>query len=113
MLISIQFWVKSDEIKTCNLFYGNQIRNSSAVVGQGYTQEEAVKAMGVGKSTVSKWVTQLIQERNGQSLATPPMTPEQIEIHELKKQIQRIELEKGTSKKATALLRSDSLNSPR
>jgi transposase len=41
------------------------------------------------------------------------MTPEQIEIRELKKQIQRIELEKDILKKATALLMSDSLNNSR
>jgi len=41
------------------------------------------------------------------------MTSEQIEIRELKKQIQRIELEKDILKKATALLMSDSLNNSR
>ena len=39
------------------------------------------------------------------------MTAEQIEIRELKKRIERIELEKEILKKATALLMSDSLNS--
>jgi len=38
------------------------------------------------------------------------MTPEQIEICELKKKVERIELEKEILKKATALLMSDSLN---
>ena len=39
------------------------------------------------------------------------MTAEQIEIRELKKRIERIELEKDILKKATALLMSDSWNS--
>lgn len=90
-----------------------KLETAQLVVDQGYTQEEAVKAMGVGKSTVSKWVAQLKQERNGQSPLASPMTPEQIEIRELKKQIQRIELEKDILKKATALLMSDSLNNSR
>lgn len=90
-----------------------KLETAQLVVDQGYTQEEAAKAMGVGKSTVSKWATQLKQERNGQSPAASPMTPEQIEIRELKKQIQRIELEKDILKKATALLMSDSLNNSR
>jgi len=51
--------------------------------------------------------------RNGQTPSASPMTPEQIEIRELKKQIQRIELEKDILKKATALLMSDSLNNSR
>ena len=41
------------------------------------------------------------------------MTSEQLEIRELKKRIERIELEKEILKKATALLMSDSLNSSR
>ena len=90
-----------------------KLETAQLVVDQGYTQEEAAKAMGVGKSTVSKWVTQLKQERNGQMPLASPMTPEQIEIRELKKQIQRIELEKDILKKATALLMSDSLNNSR
>ena len=90
-----------------------KLETAQLVVDQGYTQEEAAKAMGVGKSTVSKWVTQLKQERNDQSPLASPITPEQIEIRELKKQIQRIELEKDILKKATALLMSDSLNNSR
>ncbi|MET6759189.1 IS3 family transposase [Pseudoalteromonas sp. NCIMB_1079] len=76
-----------------------KLETAQLVVDQSYTQEEAAKAMGVGKSTVSKWVTQLKQERNGQPPSASPMTPEQIEIRELKKQIQRIELEKDIFKK--------------
>ncbi len=90
-----------------------KLETAQLVVDQAYTQEDAAKAMGVGKSTVSKWVTQLKQERNGQSPLASPMTPEQIEIRELKKQIQRIELEKDILKKATALLMSDSLSNSR
>ena len=90
-----------------------KLETAQLVVDQRYTQEEAAKAMGVGKSTVSKWVTQLKQERSGQPPSASPMTPEQIEIRELKKQIQRIELEKDILKKATALLMSDSLNNSR
>ncbi|MFT6413591.1 MAG: transposase [Glaciecola sp.] len=37
------------------------------------------------------------------------MTPEQLEIRELKKQIERIKLEKEILKKATALLMTDTL----
>jgi transposase len=38
------------------------------------------------------------------------MTPEQIEIRELKKRLQRVEMKRDILKKATALLMSDSLN---
>ena len=104
---------KMTKLKRATYSAAIKLETAQLVVDQGYTQEDAAKAMGVGKSTVSKWVTQLKQERNGQSPLASPMTPEQIEIRELKKQIQRIELEKDILKKATALLMSDSLNNSR
>ena len=114
MLISIQIWVKKmTKLKRATYSAAIKLETAQLVVDQGYTQEDAAKAMGVGKSTVSKWVTQLKQERNGQTPTATPMTPEQIEIRELKKQIQRIELEKDILKKATALLMSDSLSNSR
>ena len=42
-----------------------------------------------------------------------PMTPEQIEIRDLKKRNERLELEKEILKKATALLMSDSMKHSR
>jgi transposase len=114
MLLSIQIWVKKmTKLKRATYSAAIKLETAQLVVDQGYTQEEAAKAMGVGKSTVSKWVNQLKQERNGQSPTASPLTPEQIEIRELKKHIQRIELEKDILKKATALLMSDSLNNSR
>lgn len=90
-----------------------KLETAQLVLDQDYTQEEAAQAMGVGKSTVSKWVAQLKRERKGVAPAASPMTPEQIEIRDLTKKIQRIEMEKDILKKATALLISDSLNSSR
>ncbi len=53
------------------------------MVVQQYTQEEAAKAMGVGKSTIIKWVKQLNEERVGKTPKAMPMIPEQLEIGEL------------------------------
>ena len=69
--------------------------------------------MGVGFSTIGKWVKQLQQEREGVRVKQTPMTPEQLEIRELKKRNERLELEKEILKKATALLMSDSMNNSR
>lgn len=87
-----------------------KLETAQLVVDNNYTHEEAAKAMNVGYSTISKWVKQLREERTGKAPKASPMTPEQIEIRELKKRIERIELEKNILKKATALLMSDSLN---
>ena len=67
--------------------------------------------MNVGKSSLDKWVRQLKNERNGLTSKTMPLTPDQLEIRQLKKRIARIEEEKEILKKATALLMSDSLYS--
>lgn len=71
---------------------------------------EAAQAMNVGKSTMDKWVRQLREERQGKTPKASPMTPEQIEIRELKEKLARLEEHNEILKKATALLMSDSLN---
>lgn len=62
-----------------------RLETAQLVVDQRYTHDEAAKAMGVGFSTIGKWVKQLQQERQGERVKQTPMTPEQIEIRELKK----------------------------
>ncbi len=90
-----------------------RLESALLVVDQGYTVRDAAEAMGVGKSTMDKWVRQLREERDGKSPKATPMTPEQLKILELEKKIKRIEEEKEILKKATALLMSDSLNNSR
>ena len=87
-----------------------RLETAQLVVDNGYSYEEAAKAMDVGYSTIGKWVKQLRDERKGKRPKATPMTPEQLKIRELEKKIERIELEKDILKKATALLMSDSLN---
>lgn len=87
-----------------------RLETAQLVVDNGYTHEDAAKSMGVGYSTISKWVKQLKEERKGKQPKATPMTPELLKIRELEKKIERIELEKDILKKATALLMSDSLN---
>jgi|TARA_Y100000034_G_scaffold38244_1_gene46940 transposase len=90
-----------------------RLETAQLVLDQGYTNKEAADAMGVGYSTLGKWVRQLREERGGKSPQATPMTPEQREIRELKKQVERLELEKEILKKASALLMSDSMKHSR
>lgn len=62
------------------------------VVDQNYTAAQAAKAMDVGLSTMTKWVKQLRDERQGKTSKASPITPAQIEIRELKKNLQHIEI---------------------
>jgi transposase len=61
-------------------------------------------------ATIGTWVKQLQQERKGVRVEQTPITPDQLEIKDLKKKLARAELEKEILKKATALLMSDSMN---
>jgi transposase len=87
-----------------------RLEAAQLVVDQGRSIREAAEAMGVGKSSMDKWVRQLRNERNGISPQATPMTPDQKRIRELEKKLRRVEEEKEILKKATALLMSDSLN---
>lgn len=77
-----------------------RLETAQLVVDQGYSHKEAADAMGVGYSTLGKWVKQLREERAGKTRKSSPMTPEQVEIRELKKRVERLELEKDILKKA-------------
>ncbi len=67
--------------------------SAQLAVDQNYTVADTAKAMGVGLSTMTRWVKQLRDEHQGKTPKASPMTPEQIEIRELRKKIQRIEME--------------------
>ena len=84
---------------------------ASLVVDQGYTAKEASAAVGVGLSTIERWISQLRRERKGTTpTKSKALTPEQRYIQELEGKIKRIEREKEILKKATALLMSDAYN---
>ena len=83
--------------------FSAEFRRESAqlVVDQNYTVADAAKAMSVGLSILTRWVKQLRDEQAGKTPKASPITPEQIKIRELKKKIQRIEMENEILKKAT------------
>ncbi len=67
--------------------------SAQLVVDQNYTVADAASAMDVGLSTMTRWVKQLRDERQGKTPKASPITPEQIEIRELRKKLQRTEME--------------------
>ena len=83
------------------------------VVDKNYSIREAAEAMGVGKSTVDKWVRQLRQERNGDEVKALPISKERRLIRDLEREIQQLKMGKEILKKATALLMADSMNGSR
>lgn len=90
-----------------------EFKNESAslVLDEGYAVKDAAKLVGIGLSTMERWVSQLRKERKGITPKTgKAITAEQRRIQELEAKIRKIEREKEILKKATALLMSDSLN---
>ncbi|WP_411908361.1 IS3 family transposase [Escherichia coli] len=77
--------------------------SAQLVVDQNYTVADAAKAMDIGLSTMTRWVKQLRDERQGKTPKASPITPEQIEIRELRKKLQRIEMENEILKKGGVL----------
>ena len=75
--------------------------SAQLVLDQNYTVAAAASAMDVGLSTMTRWVKQLRDERQGKIPKASPITPEQIEIRELQKKLQRIKMKKDILKKAT------------
>ncbi len=59
--------------------------SAQLVVDQNYTVADAAKAMDIGLSTMTRWVKQLRDERQGKTPKASPITPEQIEIRKLRK----------------------------
>ncbi|SHG42680.1 transposase, partial [Marinomonas polaris DSM 16579] len=80
-----------------------KLEAAQLVTEQGYSIIEAAKAMNVSKSAMDRWVRQLKQEYQGITPKASPLTPEQIEIRELKKKISNLEEHNDILKKATAL----------
>jgi transposase len=72
------------------------------MVDQNDTLQEACKAADAGESAVRRWRAQYLAEKQGGVLpTTQPITPEQIEIRQLKQRIKQLETEKDILKKAT------------
>ena len=90
-----------------------RLESANLVIEHGYSIREASEAMNVSKGSIESWVTRLRKESKGIISQGTPLTPEQREIRDLKKQIKRKELENEILKKATALLMSDSLENLR
>uniref|UniRef100_UPI001FCEDA55 transposase n=1 Tax=Escherichia coli TaxID=562 RepID=UPI001FCEDA55 len=73
--------------------------SAQLVVDQNYTVADAAQAMDVGLSTMTRWVKQLCDERQGKTPKASLITPEQIKIRELRKKLQRIEMKNEILKK--------------
>lgn len=90
-----------------------KLEAAKLVIDHGYTFVKAAEAVNVSHSALTRRVNKLRLERQGKTPAGLPLPPEQLELREMKKKIQRLEMKNEILKKATELLMSDSLNGSR
>ncbi len=83
------------------------------MLDQGYSVPEASRSLDVGEAVLRRWVQKLQSERSSTTPISKTLTPEQQKIQELEARINRLEREKDTLKKATALLMADELTCTR
>lgn len=72
------------------------------VITHGNSHKNAAAAMNVGLSSIQRWVTQYRQELSGVTPKVTALTPEQLRIQELEKQLKQLQSDNELLKKASA-----------
>lgn len=73
----------------------------SLVLEQGYTRAAAAKLLEINSNMLGRWIKEH-QSDDGQAFrGNGKLTPEQLEIRQLKEQVKRLEIEKKILKEAT------------
>jgi transposase len=70
------------------------------VIVHGYKHKDAADAMGVGLSSIQRWVSQFKKQQGITPKATA-LTPEQLRIQQLEKQVKQLESDNALLKKAS------------
>lgn len=81
------------------------------VLNQGYSVMQAAGAMGVGESTLQRWVRQYRKELIGITPQATAMTPEQQHIQALEAEIRKLKRDNDLLKKASAFFANEMQNS--
>ncbi|MDV7105384.1 transposase [Vibrio sp. TH_r3] len=72
------------------------------VIIHGYKHKDAAQAMSVGVSSIQRWVTQYKQEQKGVTPKATALTPEQLRIQAVEKQVKQLPSDNQLLKKALA-----------
>lgn len=81
------------------------------VIIHGYKHKDAAAAMNVGLSSIQRWVSQNRKEQHGVTPKASALTPEQIRIQELEKQVKQLKSDNSLLKKASAFFAMEMNNS--
>ncbi|WP_140187618.1 transposase [Providencia stuartii] len=72
------------------------------VIRQGYQVKQAAISMGVGLSTLQRWLRQYHGEQKGMPPKASAINPEQRKIQELEPQVKQLKSDNNLFKKASA-----------
>ena len=78
------------------------------VTEQGYSASEAGRRLGVGQSNVSRWVRELRKDQQDGAEGEIPRKELEAEVKRLKKENQRLQMEREILKKAAAFFAKES-----
>jgi len=73
------------------------------VTEQGYSQKRAADTLGINSKNIYRWVNEL----KGNNISTKVLMPEQEEIKRLKKENERLKMEREILKKAAAFFANE------
>jgi transposase len=71
------------------------------VTEQGYKLAEAARNLGIDPSVLRRWRDQLDKDAEAAFPGKEYMTPEKEELHQLRKEVKRLQMERDILKKAT------------
>jgi len=71
------------------------------VIVHGYKHKDAAVAMGAGLSSIQRWISQYKKEQQGFTPKASALSPEQIRIQELEKQVKQLKSDNQLLKKAS------------
>ncbi len=72
------------------------------VIEQGYTQTEVAKSLSISPKMISRWIKEYNKQDSQAFRGQGKLTPEQLEIRQLKEENRQLKMEKGILKKASS-----------
>ena len=78
------------------------------VTEQGYSANEVARRLGVGQSNVSRWVREFRRDQQEAAEGEIPRKELEAEVKRLRKENQRLEMEREILKKAAAFFAKES-----
>lgn len=76
---------------------------------QGYKISEAARNLGINPNVLRRWKNQFAADNDQAFPGKGHMTPEKEELHRLRKEVQRLRMEREILKKAAAFFAKESM----